>query len=57
MDSTQLYKIFVEKGSLTKCQVVEDKFKRSMGKAIVKYEELSAAKEAQEEFDGHEIED
>lgn len=31
VNDTELYKIFAEKGSLIKCKVIEDKFKRSLG--------------------------
>lgn len=52
---TELYKIFAEKGSLIKCKIVQDKFNRSLGKAILSYEQLSDAKNAVEDLDGLEV--
>ena len=35
-----LYKLFSEKGTLVKCLIKTDKFKRSIGKAEVSYENI-----------------
>lgn len=55
VNDAELYKVFSEKGSLIKCKVSEDEFKRSIGKAIVKFEKLEEAQLALETLNDQEI--
>lgn len=55
VNDSELYKIFSEKGSLIKCKVSEDQFKRSLGKAVVRFEKLSEAQVALETLNDFEI--
>lgn len=50
-----LYKLFEDKGTLVKCQISTDKFKRSIGKAELAYEKVEEATKAKEELNDHEI--
>ena len=50
-----LYKLFAEKGTLVKCKISTDKFKRSIGEAEVGFEKVEEATQAKEDLNDHEF--